>query len=68
MESNVTEVKITVSLDGFLKVEGPVTLLDHDGNEIPTKEGGPFYLCRCGSSGNKPFCDSSHRRVGFKGS
>jgi CDGSH-type Zn-finger protein len=23
-------------------------------------------LCRCGHSKNKPFCDSTHRTVGFK--
>jgi 3-phenylpropionate/trans-cinnamate dioxygenase ferredoxin subunit len=63
----MSEVKITVSLDGSLKVEGPVTLTDHEGNELPTAEGRPFFLCRCGASTNKPFCDGSHSRVEFKG-
>ena len=64
----MSDVKITVGLDGSLKVEGPVELVDHLGNELPTKEGIPFFLCRCGASGNKPFCDGSHKRVGFDGS
>ncbi len=60
-------MKITVSPDGFYKVEGEVPLLDHEGNPIPTREGKPYYLCRCGHSSNKPFCDSTHKRIQWDG-
>lgn len=63
----MADVKITVSPDGSLKVEGPVELVDHLGNPLETREGKPFFLCRCGQSTRKPFCDGSHKRVGFDG-
>ena len=59
------EVKITVRPNGPYRIEGPVTLEDVDGNrfELP---GGRIALCRCGGSKNKPFCDGSHREIGFQ--
>lgn len=36
-----------------------------DDGEIPIEE--PYYLCRCGASNSKPFCDRSHRAINFDG-
>jgi CDGSH-type Zn-finger protein len=35
------------------------------GEQLPVS--GTYALCRCGQSGNKPFCDGTHARVGFDG-
>jgi hypothetical protein len=51
--------------DGPLQVKGEVEVQDTQGNVIPGK-GGDVFLCRCGHSANKPFCDGAHKRVGFK--
>jgi len=61
------EVTITIGENGPFKVEGPVRLLDHRGEVVETREGKAFYLCRCGGSTRKPFCDGTHSKVGFKG-
>lgn len=63
----MSEARITIVPDGPLKVEGGVPLQDSDGNPVETREGKPYYLCRCGASTNKPFCDGTHSKIGFLG-
>jgi CDGSH-type Zn-finger protein len=61
----MSEVTITVRANGPYKVVGPITITDADGTPFVLPEGSAVALCRCGHSRNKPFCDASHRRVGF---
>jgi CDGSH-type Zn-finger protein len=66
-ESKMTDpVTIRIRDDGPALIEGPVTILDGDGKPFsldPTKS--VVAICRCGESGNRPFCDGSHRSCGF---
>lgn len=61
----MADVTITVRDNGNLKVEGPITLRDGEGNQIEVPEGKAVFLCRCGHSQTKPFCDASHKTAGF---
>jgi CDGSH-type Zn-finger protein len=58
------EVVIKVRDDGPYKVTGRVTVVDVEGNAFVVDEG-PVVLCRCGASQTKPFCDGSHKEIGF---
>ncbi len=55
--------RITPQPDGSLRVEGGAALTDDAG--FPIETGERAFLCRCGHSANKPFCDGSHKRAGF---
>lgn len=61
----MVDVTIKVRANGPYRVEGPVRLVDADGNVFVVPDGSGVVLCRCGHSRTKPFCDKSHRRVGF---
>lgn len=53
--------------NGPYVVTGPVTIVDHQGRVFTPPPGKDnVALCRCGASGNKPFCDGSHRTCGFQ--
>jgi CDGSH-type Zn-finger protein len=58
--------KIIVNTSGSLRVEGDVEICDADGKPFGLGGRTTVGLCRCGQSGNKPFCDGSHRKVGFE--
>jgi CDGSH-type Zn-finger protein len=59
-------VKITVRPNGSLRVEGPVTLVDAEGNAWDLTDKPAISLCRCGASQKRPFCDGSHKGMGFQ--
>ena len=56
---------VEVMPDGPLLVHGDILVKRTDGTEDRSSMTTAF--CRCGSSGRKPYCDGSHRRVGFRG-
>ena len=59
----IPSVKITALANGPLFVEGKVTIKKQDGTE-EVKEV-KCHLCRCGHSANKPYCDGTHKKIGF---
>jgi len=51
--------------NGPLLVYGNITVKTKSGNEDHKNKVTAF--CRCGQSSNKPYCDGTHRKVGFEG-
>ena len=62
-EDAAGETSVAPMPNGPLFVRGRLRIVDREGNMI--REDTRLALCRCGASENKPFCDGSHRRVGF---
>jgi len=60
----LSEEKIRVAKDGPYYVEGSIELEGVEFGEGSSCE--HYSLCRCGKSGNKPFCDGYHHEIGFK--
>ncbi len=80
MKNNqATDAKIQVTKDGPYLVSGGLPLSEQrmvtnaEGESLDYQAGKPYpaqpqyALCRCGQSGNKPFCDGSHKKAKFDG-
>jgi 3-phenylpropionate/trans-cinnamate dioxygenase ferredoxin subunit len=62
----MADVEITVTENGPYKIQGPIELFYTGGVPIEAP-GNTIFLCRCGGSTNKPFCDGTHSQIGFEG-
>lgn len=56
---------ITPYRDGPYLIRGPFALVDQNGETIEVKRR-VVALCRCGRSQIRPFCDGTHKAIGFR--
>jgi CDGSH-type Zn-finger protein len=59
-KKNLAEVRILKN--GPIMIKGKFTLRDSSGKT--TKGEQELYLCRCGGSASKPWCDGTHKKIG----
>lgn len=64
LESRDGPLEIQPIDDGPVVVAGNIEIIAASGRRVAT--GQKVFLCRCGASANKPFCDGSHTKIGFK--
>ncbi len=61
----MSDFKVIVRNNGPLRLEGDIAIVDHEGKSFGLAGRTAVSLCRCGQSGNKPFCDGTHNKVGW---
>lgn len=57
------KLRIETTTNGSLHITGNFTILNEQGEHV--YQGTDEWLCRCGRSSNKPFCDNTHMKNGF---
>jgi uncharacterized Fe-S cluster protein YjdI/CDGSH-type Zn-finger protein len=63
-ETAPEETTVELRPNGPMYVRGRIRIKDMSGHTI--REDTRVALCRCGGSENKPFCDGTHRIIGFR--
>ncbi|MFW5748796.1 MAG: CDGSH iron-sulfur domain-containing protein [Chloroflexota bacterium] len=62
-EETSGKLRITAHAGGPLEFDGNFEIVTREGETLYT--GTRTWLCRCGQSNRKPFCDGTHKTVGF---
>jgi CDGSH-type Zn-finger protein/uncharacterized Fe-S cluster protein YjdI len=57
-------VEVTPARDGPLVIKGAIEVVSGTGRTIGRMSA--TALCRCGGSSNKPYCDGTHSKIGFR--
>ena len=57
------KVSIESTVNGPNRVNNLQKFINSKGEKLETEN--EMYLCRCGGSSNKPYCDGTHRKNGF---
>ncbi|HEV8537668.1 MAG TPA: CDGSH iron-sulfur domain-containing protein [Bacteroidota bacterium] len=57
---------ITVKNNSSIRIEGDFEMYDQNGNKYDLAGRTRLSLCRCGQSQDKPFCDSTHKKINFQ--
>ncbi len=59
------EAAVVVCPDGPILVRGNFEIVSTTGEKLP-RDRQTVALCRCGASAIKPYCDGSHKMIGFR--
>jgi Fe-S-cluster-containing dehydrogenase component len=62
-KADAYETEVKVMKDGPLVIKGKFIVVGSSGNRL--KQMKIISFCRCGQSHNMPYCDGTHRKVGF---
>ena len=54
---------VVILKDGPIMIEGQINIVQSDGIVVESKK---CFLCRCGASNIKPYCDGTHKKIDFK--
>jgi CDGSH-type Zn-finger protein/uncharacterized Fe-S cluster protein YjdI len=64
LEQRNGPVRVNAIVNGPLEIVGNLEVCSGTGRTVNRTQ--KTYLCRCGASGNKPFCDGTHKKIGFQ--
>lgn len=59
------EIEIVACPNGPFLVRGPAHIVTPEGDDLPRRRR-TVALCRCGKSMLKPYCDGTHKVIGFR--